>query len=684
MSEATTWPSSLIEELQTGNVIPFIGAGFSAPSGLPTWHDLLTALMNEVADLGLSELRSQFDRGTITSLDAPELHQTLFGTRFPLLDYVVSRFSQPALPNNYHSLLGQFRVDTIITTNYDKLIERHFESRGDAVHPIWRDYHVSQYNERDALQVIKLHGHVDDPESIVLSRQDYERYLETHQLLYALVSVLFATRTILFLGCSLSDPNISGLLRELRRRTGAFTRSHYVLLYSPTTADVSAVRSLGLQVIECVGSNRELALESWLDGLVRRSQVVARDNAGKSRMINKAIRYELPLCLPGAVIRMRAAMGIISHPRAIPTGTVVYGDSLQDSLETEMGELAREFLRKHPKNRIRTIVHINPEIQLRKGFSRPALRLRLEAMLDFLKEFPGQIELAQSELPISGNHVIIGDKISFLAFKNTGGDMGYQTMRGTRNRWTIRSEIDAFDSDFTAVVSSNRTRAAEIGIDTAQPGWHSIFSETIIAMALETLETKDVVLECDDHGTILSTVDRTHAHATGVRHCSVHLCLFAMRAGRRHALLQRRASHHSLYPGMVSVAVTGHPELPDLRREMLRECSEELGLWLDPDELTLCGTFHRRTGTDVEVVTLFAADVTEHSVAVARRVSEDVDCLYWISADGPASNTPIPAIGIYRIGSQWRDHQCVLLPGDVISGTFEEIALAADSLLRHE
>jgi isopentenyldiphosphate isomerase len=671
-----SWPSALIEDLQTGNVVPFVGAGFSVPSGLPSWPNLLSVIVDKAAAGGLPELRTLFDNGMITSLDAPELHQILYGSRFLLMDYVLSRFSQPAQPNSYHLLLEQLHVDTIITTNYDKLIERHFESRGDAVHPIWKESHITQYNERSALQVVKLHGHVDDPESIVLSRSDYDRYIETHRLLYSLVSVLFSTRTILFLGCSLTDPNVRALLEDLRRRTGSFTRSPYVLIFEPTAEDTTALRSLGLQVVACHGANREVALESWLDGLVTRSQVVATSNSAKSQMINDGIRSELPVCLPGAIIRMRAAMGIISNPRTIPAGLNVYGDEGQDALEVEMGDLARQFLRKHDRNRIRTIVHIDPLIQLRK-FPRAALRLRLNAMAEFLAEFGRQIEIAQSDVPVSMNHVIIGDRTSFLAFKNTDSDIGYKTTRVTRNRWTIRSEIDAFDSDFREVVSRNRARAAELGIDVSLPDWSTMFARALIVMALDTLEQKGSVLECDDEGTVLRRINRTYAHEVGIRHCSVHLCLFATQDGRRQVLLQRRARHQHYYPGMVSVAVTGHPELPDALREVLRECSEELGLWLDPLDVTICGTFPRQAGTDVEVVTLFRADVTERAPSISWNVSEDVDSLYWVDIDDLCGDRPIAAVAFDRVGSQWKSHKSMLSLADIIPGTLDEIALAA-------
>lgn len=678
MTEASSWPPALIEDLRMGNVVPFVGAGLSAPSGLPTWGELLAAVVNTASDdYGLPQLRTLFESGRLSSIDAPELQRVLDGTSFFLSDYVISRFNRPAQPNNYHALLGQLRLDTIITTNYDKLIERFFESRSEAVHAIWMDSHVSQYNERNALQIVKMHGHVDDPQSIVLSSRDYASYVASRSLVYALVSVLFSTRTILFLGCSLSDPNVLTLLSDLRRRTGGFARSHYVLIHEPTPADVSNLRSLGLQVIECRGVTRGAAIGSWLEGLVARSHVVATSNSSKSRMINDAIKQSLLSSLPGAVIRMRAAMGIISNPRTIPPGRTVYGNAAQDALELEMGELARAFLTKDDRNKIRTIVHIDPRIQLAKGFSRAALQLRLEAMEGFLVEFGGQIELAQADVPVTTNQVIVGDQVSFLAFKNDGLAIGYKTTRGALNRWTIRSEIDVFDSDFLDVLSRNRAHASELGIDIEAPDWSTTYSKGLVAAALRTIEEKEFVLECGADGSVIQRVDRDVAHELGLRHCSVHLCLFATTGERREVLLQRRAAHMSLYPGMVSLAVTGHPQSPDMRREVLRECSEELGLWLDPSELTGWGTFQRKAGTDREVVALFHAEVAARADSVLKHVSDEIASLYWVELDRVIRQEPLSAVAFDRTASGWQRRNYVIPTSDMVPGTLEEIARAS-------
>ncbi|MDP9366396.1 MAG: tetratricopeptide repeat protein [Chloroflexota bacterium] len=102
----------------------------------------------------------------------------------------------------------------LATTNYDGLIE---EATG--WRPVtWRD---SARTERvlrgDEQGVLHLHGHWEDPESVVLGIRSYEAVLgDAHA--QAALRVLRLTRSLLFVGfgAGLADPNFGALLRWTR------------------------------------------------------------------------------------------------------------------------------------------------------------------------------------------------------------------------------------------------------------------------------------------------------------------------------------------------------------------------------------------------------------------------------------------------------------------------------------
>ena len=57
--------------------------------------------------------------------------------------------------------------------------------------------------------IIKLHGDIDNLKTIVLKEQDYLSFFDAHKLLESFFKLLLAGTTILFIGYSLKDIDIS-------------------------------------------------------------------------------------------------------------------------------------------------------------------------------------------------------------------------------------------------------------------------------------------------------------------------------------------------------------------------------------------------------------------------------------------------------------------------------------------
>ena len=90
-------------------------------------------------------------------------------------------------------------------------------------------------------------------------------------------------------------------------------------------------------------------------------------------------------------------------------------------------------------------------------------------------------------------------------------------------------------------------------------------------------------------------VERTTAHAQGLRHRTCHVWLLRRRAGRVQVLLQKRSQGKDSNPGCYDISSAGHiPAGEDWVPSALRELKEELGLTAQPEELILCGVrrFH--------------------------------------------------------------------------------------------
>src|ERR1044072_2204683 len=103
MSDADLYPRDLVDRLQIGGVTPFIGSGFSIPSGGPGWYDILGGLFDDLADNGIDvdQFRQQLQQGSLTPVAAASLYGLISG-KYNLRQYVQSRVNQAWQANAYH------------------------------------------------------------------------------------------------------------------------------------------------------------------------------------------------------------------------------------------------------------------------------------------------------------------------------------------------------------------------------------------------------------------------------------------------------------------------------------------------------------------------------------------------------------------------------------------------------
>ena len=110
-------------------------------------------------------------------------------------------------------LLGSCQVDGIITTNYDDLLERTFDNYSVFVGQedllLRRSYQLAE--------IYKIHGSIDQPDSLVLGAEDYEKFDASSPYLVAKLMSVFVEHPIVFLGYSLTDRNVRVVLTSLLR-----------------------------------------------------------------------------------------------------------------------------------------------------------------------------------------------------------------------------------------------------------------------------------------------------------------------------------------------------------------------------------------------------------------------------------------------------------------------------------
>lgn len=217
--EAEYFISDFVKELQDDNVAVFAGAGLSAPSGFVDWKGLMKEFSDEI---GL-DVEKESD---LISLAQYYLNNQR-GNRHSITKKLVEEFSQDKSPNQNHRILARLPISVYWTTNYDRLIENALidnNKKPDAKYI--KEHFVRTIPKRDAI-VYKMHGDIEHLHDVVLTKDQYESYYETHSSFLNTLAGDLTARTFLFIGYSFNDPNLEYILSRVRVLYKDHQRKHY-------------------------------------------------------------------------------------------------------------------------------------------------------------------------------------------------------------------------------------------------------------------------------------------------------------------------------------------------------------------------------------------------------------------------------------------------------------------------
>ncbi|MCY8633482.1 SIR2 family protein [Bacillus atrophaeus] len=107
------------------------------------------------------------------------------------------------------------KVISIITTNYDRLLEELFTLEKE-------DTFIGQPelfnpNSLGVGELYKLHGCVSDSQNIVITKKDYDNFKDNAKLFSAKLLTLISENPVVFIGYSINDPNVQQTLSDLVR-----------------------------------------------------------------------------------------------------------------------------------------------------------------------------------------------------------------------------------------------------------------------------------------------------------------------------------------------------------------------------------------------------------------------------------------------------------------------------------
>lgn len=236
-------PSQLLESILQGRCILFLGAGVSYEAGIPTSLQLSEILAKE------ANYPETFPHDLV---DISEYYQTRFG-RVQLLDRLQEILGISIEPSETHRLIANLgKFNSIITTNYDSLIEKAYEETGRPIYIVKQATDLANVPKRpDTPIILKLHGDLHT-KNIILTREDYYEYIDKSfkSTMGAVLKAKLATGTFLFVGYSLQDYNFVLLFESVRKEFADYMPRGFAAIPSPNPVIARKWLKHGIELVD--------------------------------------------------------------------------------------------------------------------------------------------------------------------------------------------------------------------------------------------------------------------------------------------------------------------------------------------------------------------------------------------------------------------------------------------------
>ncbi len=214
---------NLINSFINGDAVIFAGAGVSTESKtvlkFTLYDDIIVELNKNDNKISFPELMEEYCKlpnGRLKLLNKIK-KRFQFINSFNDLNFLATRF--------HKELATFYPLKTIITTNWDNYFEEYCNAT-----PFVTDDDLSFWESSDR-KVLKIHGSINNYGSIIASSSDYKRREKTLNkgVLGSVLKTILATKTIVFIGYSLSDPDFISIYKFVLKQMQGLHKQSYIV-----------------------------------------------------------------------------------------------------------------------------------------------------------------------------------------------------------------------------------------------------------------------------------------------------------------------------------------------------------------------------------------------------------------------------------------------------------------------
>lgn len=235
----------LVECLAAQEVVPFVGAGISSGGGLPTWDQHLqqqgrtAGIPKEQVDAWLQqgqyeEVIAHIEQHRGRGVFAQEIRDT-FGKRGRIQDITL--------------LISELFTDTVITTNYDRLLEQVYDIGGVSRVQVINGTTAMERPDPAKVTLIKIHGDFATPAHCILGKAQYdaaygEDALDLERPVPKILARYYCNNSLLFIGCSLHNDRTIQVFQTVRAASGdVLFPQHFAIEQAPEQLDALIARN---------------------------------------------------------------------------------------------------------------------------------------------------------------------------------------------------------------------------------------------------------------------------------------------------------------------------------------------------------------------------------------------------------------------------------------------------------
>lgn len=218
---------------QEQQILPFVGAGMSKPSGFPMWASFLKELAQNDQDV-LDKVETAIEEHRFSDaaqIIADDLNENL------LAEQIENYFDCPVPnPEGPVQLLPAVFKLGCVTTNFDQVLEEVYGANELNFAAVFAGANIIDAPQQAASGenvLFKIHGNATSRFGRVLTTTEYNNAYGNERTVPGTLNHLITNRSLLFLGCSLSTDRTIIAMREIKAMNGAAGLRHYAFLEDP-------------------------------------------------------------------------------------------------------------------------------------------------------------------------------------------------------------------------------------------------------------------------------------------------------------------------------------------------------------------------------------------------------------------------------------------------------------------